>query len=146
MEEKKFLKNMWGNLKKFYDYLITFPERLYPFTEKVDNKKITGERAYKLVASRNKNLYGDVYSLQAPKLLLWRQVFHFLPSLFFVYGAHLLFVYFSFFNGFLFLGFYVFCIAAQEFYLHPHYYDQKPLKGVIDFVFWMIPVVIYALL
>lgn len=137
---------MWRALKKFYDYLVSFPERLYPFTETIEGKKITGERAYKLVASRNKNTYGDVYTLQAPKLLLWRQVFHVLGSVFFVFLAHQMFLYVSFFNGLLFLLFWVFCIALQEFYVHPHYYDQKLLKGVIDFAFWMLPVVIYVLM
>ena len=137
---------MWANLKKFYEYLITFPERLYPFSEEVEGKKITGERAYKLVASRNEKLYNDVYSLQSPKLLLWREVFHFGASVFVVFIADQMFRHMSFFNGFSFLIFVIVCVAVQDFYLHPHYYNQKAQKGIIDFAVWMLPIMLYILI
>jgi len=146
MEEKKFLKNMWGTLKKFYEYLLTFPERLYPFTEEVEGKKVTGERAYKIVYSRNERLYGDAYSLQSPKLLLWREAFNFGGSIFLVIIAHLMFIHLSFLNGFVFLVLVVLCVAVQEFYLQPNYYKQKTQKGIIDFVVWMFPIFLYIAL
>lgn len=138
---------MWSVAKKFYDYLITFPERLYPFTERTKiGEKVTGERAYRLVAKKNVELYEDAYSLKSPKLLLWRAVFHLGGSVFLVFIADQLFKHMSFFNGFAFLVLASVCIAIQEFYLHPHYYNQKPQKGIIDFATWMLPILLYILL
>lgn len=138
---------MWSALKKFYDYLITFPERLYPFNEKTqDGKILTGEKAYKYLADINKNKFSDAYSLQSPKLLFWRQVFHLLGSVLLVLVAHLMFIHLSFFNGLAFLILVVLSLAVQEFYFHPHYYDQKPHKTLIDFTTWMLPILIYIIL
>ncbi len=138
---------MWTKLKKFYDYLITVPERLYPFTETTESGKVlTGEQAYQYVAEKNKNKFDDAYSLQSPKLLLWRQVFHFVPSVVLVLIAHGMFRTMSFFNGFSFLVFVVVLLYIQEFYLHPHYYGQKFQKGMIDFAVWMLPIVVYILI
>ncbi|MEZ4211067.1 MAG: hypothetical protein R3B39_02140 [Candidatus Paceibacterota bacterium] len=145
MEEK--ILNMWSALKKFYDYLITFPERLYPFNEKTqDGKILTGEKAYKYLADITKiNLV--TYSLQSPKLLFWQQVFHFLGSVLLVLVAHLMFIHLSFFNGLAFLILVVLSLAVQEFYFHPHYYNQKPHKTLIDFfTTWMLPILIYIIL
>lgn len=137
---------MWVILKKFYDYLITFPERLYPFTEvTAGGKKLTGEKAYEYLALKNKEKFDDAYSLQSPKLLIWREFFHLSGSIFCVLIAHLMFRHMSFFNGFAFLGFVIFCIALQEFYLHPHYYGQKFQKGIIDFTVWMVPIFLYII-
>jgi hypothetical protein len=137
---------MWEVLKKIHDYLITFPERLYPFSEELEGQKITGEKAYKLLALKNKNKYGDAYSLSSPKLLLWRQVFHVAGSIVLILISDYLFRNVSFFNGLLFLGFFIFVIFIQEFYLHPYYYEQKMKKSVIDFLAWILPIIIYILL
>lgn len=138
---------MWSNLKKFYDYLITFPERLYPFTvTTAGGKKLTGELAYAHVAAENKKKFDDAYSLQAPKLLLWRQLFHVLSSIFVVFIAHLMIKHMSFFNGFALLVLFIILVAVQEFYLQPHYYDQKRQKGVIDFTVWMLPILLYIII
>lgn len=137
---------MWNISKKFYDYLITFPERLYPFTERnLQGEKLTGERAYKFIAEKNKLLYMDAYSLQAPKLILWRTLFHVLGSILCILVADSLIDNVSFFNGFAFLVLVVVCVVIQEFYLQPHYYKQKTTKGMIDFAAWLLPIVIYIL-
>lgn len=138
---------MWGTLKKISDYIVTVPDRLYPFTEVTESgKKLSGEKAYEYLALKNKEKFDDVYSLQSPKLLLWREAFHFGASIFVVFIADQMFRNMSFFNGFAFLGFVVFCVALQEFYLHPHYYGQKAQKGMIDFAVWMVPIVLYILI
>ena len=138
---------MWSALKKFYDYLITLPERLYPFSEVTEmGQKVSGERAYKFLAKKNIKLYDDAYSLKAPKLLLWRAVFHLGGSVFLVFIADIMFKSMSFFNGFAFLVLVVVAVTVQEFYLHPHYYNQKPQKGIINFVTWMLPILLYILL
>ncbi|MDQ5901700.1 MAG: hypothetical protein QG580_415 [Patescibacteria group bacterium] len=137
---------MWEALKKIYDYLLTFPERLYPFSEELDGQKVTGEKAYKLLAVKNKNKYGDAYALSSPKLLLWRQVFHVFGSVVIILIADFLFRKVSFFNGFIFLGLFVFLMFIQEFYLHPHHYEQKFTKGLVDFISWILPIIIYILL
>jgi hypothetical protein len=137
---------MWAKLKKFHDYLITFPERLYPFSEVTsEGKLVSGEAAYLALAEKNKALFGDAYDWRSPKLLLWRQLFHFLASVFLVMVAHLMFVHLSFFNGFAFLVLVTIAVAVQEFYLHPHYYGQKMQKGIIDFTAWMLPILLYIL-
>ncbi len=138
---------MWSVAKKFYDYLITFPERLYPFSEKTkEGKVISGERAYAYLKEENIKNFDDAYSLKAPKLLLWRQVFHLGPSLVIIFIADQMFRHMSFFNGFAFLVLVSLCIAIQEFYFHPHYYNQKIEKGIIDFTTWMLPIILYIVL
>lgn len=138
---------MWALLKKFYTYLLTIPERLYPFSEKTGaGTVISGERAYHYLYEKNKELYGDAFSTQAPKLLAWRTLFHVGGSIVLLFVADSMFQHLSFFNGFAFLVLVVGCIAVQEFYIHPHYYGQKPLKGVIDFLAWTLPILIYIVL
>ncbi|MEZ4103352.1 MAG: hypothetical protein R3B55_02220 [Candidatus Paceibacterota bacterium] len=135
---------MWNTAKKFYDYLITFPERLYPFNEKTkEGKVLSGERAYAYLKEKNIKEFDDAYSLKAPKLLLWRALFHFSGSVLIVFIADQMIKHMSFFNGFSLLVLTIICITAQEFYLHPHYYDQKPQKGIIDFITWMLPIFLY---
>lgn len=137
---------MWGVLKKFYDYIFTFPERLYPFNEKTkEGKVLSGERAYAYLKEQNIKEFDDAYSLKAPKLLLWRAVFHLGGSVVLVFIADQLFKHMSFFNGFAFLTFVVFCLALQEFYFQPNYYNQKREKGIIDFVTWMLPILLYII-
>lgn len=137
---------MWKMLKKVYDYLLTIPDRLYPFSEKTSTGVVlSGEQAYRYLFQKNKELYDDPFSIKAPRLLLWRSVFHVGGSIILLLIADSMFDHLSFFNGFAFLVLVVGCIAVQEFYLHPRYYGQKPLKGLIDFTAWVLPIVLYIL-
>lgn len=34
--------------------------------------------------------------------------------------------------------------AVQEFYIHPTLFEQSAVKGVIDFLTWTIPLVVYS--
>ncbi|HWU24453.1 MAG TPA: hypothetical protein VN086_01725 [Candidatus Paceibacterota bacterium] len=127
----------------FYHFLVTFPDRVYPFAALIDDKRVRGRRAYdyrlNLIQERlGKGRYGL-------KLSAYREVFH-------VLGAALL----------IFVGIFVsqalwgsdvalpvlfvlamLVITYQEFVLQPRTYEQHLTKGVVDWISWVAPLSLY---
>lgn len=131
-------------MKKIYEYFITLPERLYPFTEVNEDKEaLTGQNAYAFVVRTNRRLYDEVYTFKAPKIFVYREFFHLFGSLIAISITNFLITRFSILNGVVFLAFVVYFISLQEFYIHPKYYKQTMLKSAIDWTVWIVPIVVY---
>lgn len=134
---------MSSRLVRAYEFLVTFPDRLYPFANEINGKSIRGIRSYQRAVARawRKNGAGRL----GFKLELYRQTFHFLGSI--------LFIIFSTLAAQNLLGseaaVYALLFAAiaaltfQEFYLHPKRYKQHFGKGIIDWSFWVVPMLVY---
>lgn len=142
MEEKKLLTMF----KKIYNYLLTIPDRLYPFRVINDEGVILfGQSAYDYEMKRNRRLFGYEFTMRSPKVFVYREVFHLLASIFLVYVAHILGKNFGTLNGIAFIILIVTSISFQEFYIHPKYYHQRTVKTITDWVVWMVPVLVYIL-
>jgi len=128
-------------LKDFYFFIITIPDRLYPFRMEVEGQWVRGRRAYdEAVAEQVENLHRLGY-----KLTLYREAFHFLGSLIFI--ALATFISRTFLGGdgalYTLFGAAVLALAYQEFYVHPKIYNQHPQKGILDCLAWVVPMIAY---
>jgi hypothetical protein len=133
-------------VKGAYDYLVTFPDRWYPFAAEVEGQWVRGHRSYEQAVARSLDVYGA--GRLGYKLTLYRETFHFIGSVLFIIAATVL--------SERLLGsdaaLYTLLVAAvaaltfQEFYVHPRRYGQRFKKGVADWLSWVMPMALYVLL
>lgn len=129
-----------------YHFLITFPDRLYPFRTRIEGQWVRGIRSYDAALARAFRRYGaGRYSYG---LALYRQCFHLAGSLLFIYAATLLA--FDLFGGeaalALLLALATAFITYQEFFLQPRVYRQRWPKGLADWSVWCLPMAAYLFL
>lgn len=130
-------------LGRTYDFFITFPDRFYPFANVVNGRRLRGIRSYQQAAARalRKNGPGKI----GFKLVVYRQTFHFAGSILFIAVSTLLARELFGSEAALYVLFYA-AIAAltyQEFYVHPRRYQQRLGKGLLDWSFWVVPMLLY---
>ena len=126
-----------------YFLLVTLPDHFYPFANEVNGRWVRGIRSYKkaLAKAVRKNGPGRM----GYKLTLYRQGFHLLGSVLFILFAALVSKDLLVNDAALY---FLMCAAIaaltyQEFYFHPRRYGQRLKKGVIDWSFWVVPMLIY---
>jgi hypothetical protein len=130
-------------IKKTYAFFVTFPDRLYPFANKVGNRRVRGMRSYEHAAARALRKHG--LGRLGYKLMLYRELFHFFGSIFLIVIATLLSqrLFGSTIALYILLYAAIVALSYQEFYLHPKRYGQHFKKGVVDWLVWVIPISIY---
>ncbi len=131
--------------KNTYGYFVTLPDRWYPFASKVGGRWVRGRRSYELVAARALKKRG--LGRLGYKLILYRELFHFIGSVFVIVLATLLSkkIFGSDVTIYLLLYGAIVALTFQEFYVHPRHYGQRAGKGVLDWLVWVVPMVIYLL-
>lgn len=143
---RDIMKPVRAYLKNAYFYVVTLPERLYPFKANIGGEWVRGRRAYEkaLRAALRRHGIGKI----GYKLLLYREVFHFVGSIVFIISATLISneLFGSDKALYVLMGAAVLALGFQEFYVHPRTYGQRPQKGVLDWLSWVIPMVVYAFL
>jgi len=131
-------------IKVFYNFVLTIPNRLYIFPSEINGKKEYFLKSYNYTKNLCQEFIGSGY---CKEILIWRELFHFLAALFFIaLAAGLEKLFKSSTLVFIILGAVVLWITFQEFYLHPTFYDQKFVKGLVDWLVWIIPIAIYFFL
>lgn len=130
-------------LKASYGFFITFPDRMYPFAAMVGGKRVRGRRAYEYAVRRALRRYG--MGRIGYRLGLYREVFHFIGSVLFITAATLVSqdLFGSNTAVYVLLIAAIVALAVQEFYLHPKHYGQHFMKGVADWLTWVVPMLIY---
>ncbi len=132
--------------KKFYFYLITIPDRFYPFKSEIEGQWVRGQRSYEAAVKNALTQYG--LGRLGYKLMLYRETFHFVGSLLFMVFATL--VARDLFGSdaalYVLLVLAVLALSFQEFYVHPRTFGQHARKGVTDWLVWVGPMAIYAFL
>lgn len=133
-------------LKSAYASVVSIPDRLYPFACEIEGRLVRGRRSYEQAVAHAFKEYGP--GRFGYKLLMYREVFHFIGALLFITSAALI--------SRVFFGsdtaLYVLLVAAiasltfQEFYVHPRRYGQRTQKGVTDWFTWVVPMMLYLLL
>lgn len=131
---------------KIYSYLLTIPDRLYPFKSEIEGQWVRGQRSYEAAVKNALEQYG--LGRLGYKLMLYRETFHFVGSLLFMVFATL--VARDLFGSdaalYVLLVLAVLALSFQEFYVHPKSFGQHAKKGVMDWLVWVGPMAIYALL
>lgn len=126
-----------------YHSLVILPDKLFPFKTKVKGQWVRGIRSYNARLVHYQRLYGaGTYGF---KLNAYRQLFHFIGSVVFLFGAA--YVSQRYFGGtqamIVFLTAAVGLVTFQEFYLHRRIYQQLWRKGVLDWLAWCAPLIFY---
>lgn len=126
-----------------YHFIVTFPDRLYPFRNQVEGEWVRGMRSYNRALERAFRRYGHGHDGIA--LFWYREFFHIVGSLLFIYGA--IFIALGFFGSQTALvvalaGLTLF-ITYQEFILQRRRYRQLWKKAVSDWLFWCVPCAAY---
>ncbi|MDB5225326.1 MAG: hypothetical protein JWL87_278 [Candidatus Adlerbacteria bacterium] len=133
-------------IKNTYLYLVTLPDRLYPFRCEIEGQWVRGRRSYEQAVERALVQHG-LHRL-GYKLTLYRETFHFVGSVVLVVAATI--VSKTFFGSetalYVLLGTVIVALFFQEFYLHPKLYGQRYKKGVIDLLSWITPMAAYFFL
>lgn len=128
-------------IKNIYNFILTIPDRLYIFPSIINGKKEYFLSSYNYTKNICDKASETTYCI---KILVWREFFHLLGSLFFILIAHYANKIFqSTVVGLVILIAVVGWITFQEFYLHPTFYGQHVTKGIIDWLVWVTPIGVY---
>lgn len=133
-------------MKKTYYYIVTLPDRLYPFRSEIEGQWVRGRRSYQQALEKAARMYG--FNHLGYKLMAYRQVCHMVGSVILITAITLLSK--ELFGSdralYVLLATAIIALFLQEFYLHPKLYGQKYEKGLIDLAAWLIPIAIYITL
>ncbi len=129
-----------------YDYVLTIPDRAYPFRSEIEGQWVRGRKSYDYAIAAYRlrtNKLGYGY-----KIVAYRQVFHFVGSIIAIVLATFLskHLFGSETSLFLLLSFVVIFITYQEFSLQPRTHSQRWQKGITDWLVWLGPIAYYIYL
>ena len=131
---------------RLYDFVVSVPDRIYPFSEEIEGQKVRFRRAYNAALARIQEKRG--YGSYGAWLITYRSACH-------VIGAILFISFSTIVSQQLFgsdIALYVLlvlasvAIAAQEFVFHPRTYGQMRLHSTIDLMSWTVPFALYVAL
>ncbi|HEX7651525.1 MAG TPA: hypothetical protein VF439_02300 [Candidatus Paceibacterota bacterium] len=127
-----------------YHFVVTLPDRLYPFRNEIEGQWVRGIRSYDRALERAFHAYGDGH--YGYRLAFYRFLFHVVGALIVLSGAT--FVAHRLFGGtialIVLLALAMAFITYQEFVLQRRMYRQLWRKGVIDWLTWCVPLAFYA--
>lgn len=130
----------------FYNFLLTIPDRIYPFAVEVEGQRVRFRRAYDALLARIQAERG--YGTYGAWLITYRGLCH-------VVGAILFIAFSTLVSKQLFgsdVALYVMLVlasialVAQEFWLQPRTHGQMKLHSVVDLMSWIVPFGIYTFL
>lgn len=147
-----FLKSIWYTsfmrpaLKNLYLFIQTVPDRLYPFACEMEGKFVRGRESYKRALEESFAKYGPNHF--GYKLTFYRGTFHFFGSVFFIVCSTFLSQ--KFFGSdialYVLMTLMIVGIFVQEFYWQPKQLGQLRYKGIIDWLTWVTPALLYLTL
>lgn len=126
-----------------YHFLVTFPDRMYPFATIVSGKRVRWSRSYEQrLALIQKRLGAGHYGF---RLCAYRTLFHILGAGIIIAGGTLLSKAVWGSDAALPVLFILamLVITYQEFVLQPRTYEQRLSKGVLDWISWGAPLWFY---
>ncbi len=134
---------MRERITKLYHYVESLPDRLYPFASEIEGRWERGINSYKKSVEEAWAKYGE--GRYGYKLNVYRSTWHVLGSVLFLILAtaaakHL-------FNSevalYVLVGVAIVLLCLQEFVAHPRRYRQLRHKGILDWLTWVVPMVLY---
>ena len=134
---------MKARLWTLYMFIHTIPDRLYPFSNDIEGTFVRGRESYKRALENSFKLYGPNHF--GFKLTFYRSTFHLLGSIISIVCAT--FISQRLFGSevalYFLMGVMIVGIFIQEFYWQPKQLGQLRYKGVVDWLTWVTPVLIY---
>ena len=127
-----------------YHFIVTLPDRLYPFRNQIEGEWVRGARSYNRALERSFRKYGSGH--YGFRLAFYRFLFHILGALIILAGSTYLA------NRYLggpaalvvLLGLAMAFITYQEFILQRRTYKQLWRKGFLDWLTWCAPLLWYG--
>jgi len=132
-------------LKKLYLYCESIPDRFYPFTSEIEGRLVRGRESYKQAVENAFAKYGP--NSLGLKLQFYRGACHFIGSVLFIVFATLISqkLFGSEVALYVLLGAAIVALFVQEFFSHPYRFQQSRRKGIVDWLTWVIPMVLYVI-
>ncbi len=126
-----------------YPFLVSLPDRFYPFASVVEGKVVRGKRSYDAALRRARRRLGPGHF--GYKVLAYRQCCHLLGAVLLITVVTLVSkdVFGSDAALYTLLALAIIAVSFQEFYLHPRYYGQLWRKSVADWIVWVAPIAIF---
>lgn len=133
-----------GRIVRCYNFLVSVPDRIYPFSEEIEGQRVRFKRAYDAALARIQGERG--YGTYGAWLITYRGVCH-------VAGAMLFIGFSTIVSKQLFgsdVALYVLLVLAslaliaQEFALQPRTFGQMKVHSAIDVLSWIVPFGVYV--
>ncbi len=130
-------------LNRLYNFFLTFPNRLYPFSCEIEGERVRWQRSYDEVLRRVREQLGEGH--YGARLFIYREVFHIVGAFLFVAFAGLIAkdLFGSDIALYVLLGAAFLAISFQEFYLQPRTLGQLRVKSISDWLSWVVPFGVY---
>lgn len=127
-----------------YDFMVTFPDRIYPFSVEIEGQRVRFRRAYNAVLARIQEERG--YGTYGAWLITYRSLCHVVGAILFIGFSTLISkqLFGSDVALYVLLIMASFALAAQEFLLQPRTHGQMKLHSVVDLMSWVIPFGVYT--
>lgn len=126
-----------------YHFIVTFPDRVYPFSCYIDGERVRWQRSYEHTLSQIQDTLGaGRYGL---RLAVYRELFHILGAALLIGGGTIISQLLVGSDGALPIVFLLamLVITYQEFVLQPRTYQQRFGKGITDWFSWGMPLIAY---
>lgn len=139
--------NSKNSLYKFRDMMETIAQRTYPFTETDEQgEKLYLDRAYNYRYGKCQAELGSMPNMKCWRIFLWKEILHVWAGIMFWAIALLIDYYVGTpWSWILPIALLVY-FAFQEFYLDRVKYNQPWLRGIIDLIVWVIPLVLFIVI
>ncbi len=130
-------------IQRTYDYFVTVPDRFYPFTEEIEGERVRWQQAYDQALAKVQEKHG--YGHYGPALIFYRNIFHVIGAVLFVFFSALISHDLFGSEGALYLMFFFAAggILYGEFVIQPKKLGQKTFHAFIDWFSWVVPMVVY---
>jgi hypothetical protein len=129
-----------------YHFIVTFPDRVYPFASLIDGQRVRWSRSYEHRLDELQERIGQ--GRYGFRLCVYRGVFHVIGAAIVILTGTLVTKYLwgsAVALPVLFL-LAMTVITYQEFVLQPRTYHQHLAKGVVDWFSWVAPLSLYFFL
>ena len=141
---KKYVHSFFA---PFRDFMRTIPERTYPFVERdAQGKKVYLDRAFKRRNEMCLQELGSMPNIHCHRIFFWREFLHLFGGVMFWFIALVIHYYFGTPTSYILPAILIIFLAFQEFFIDRIRYNQKWIRGVIDWVVWIIPLVLFFLI
>lgn len=135
--------NIGRSCLHLYNFTVSIPDRLYPFSEEIEGRRVRWHQAYKRAVERMHETYG--YGHYGPGLIAYRGVFHLIGALLFILFASLVSRELFGSDVALIVLFILatIALAVQELYIQPRTFGQMRAHAVVDWLSWVVPFGVY---
>jgi hypothetical protein len=135
------------NVFKFRDYFWHIAQKTYPFTEvNQEGKKVYLDKAFEHRYSVCEQELGRMPNMKCTRIFIWQEILRLWTAIMFWAVATLIDYFFGFPWSLILPIFLIVMLALQEFVVDTMRYHQPWLRGLIDWIVWVIPLILFILI